>query len=468
MTSSGADTPDTSRNARGPSLVPLIAPIDGLCARLHLIDRADETLDMQYYEWDADAVGLLVMNRVIAAADRGVRVRLLIDDLKLWKSTRRIKSLCGHPNIDVRVFNPWASRSGAAAIVYEGLRRFGRLDHRMHNKLLLVDGRRAVFGGRNLAEPYFGLSDSYNLIDFDVLADAEPLTRLTEEFERYWRADTAVDASTLRGPAATSVPDVRSGVSEDLAHHAVRLSEVLAREGPFAASLDERVIPLDRDDITVVTDSPKVGSVSPSQVHHALRALVEGATHEVVAITAFFDPTADDIAWYGSVVDSGVRLRLLTNSLATNPGTASNAGLKKVRRSLVDVGFELHELKPHPAAQSHWETPPVSGRYLGIHAKIYVVDRQRTLIGSTNLDPRSKHINTEIGVVLSHTGFAEQMAAGIERLMEPQNAWRVSAGDGSGVTWESQDEVLTRQPARGFGQRLTDGVLRLLPIDRYL
>ena len=468
MTSSDAEPAGTPGNGPGPSLVPLIAPIDGLCARLYLIDRAVETIDMQYYEWDSDAVGLLVLDRVVAAADRDVRVRLLVDDLKLWKSTKRIKSLCRHPNIDIRVFNPWATRSGLAAIAYEGMRRFGRLDHRMHNKLLLTDGRRAVFGGRNLAESYFGLSDAYNLIDFDVLADAEPLSRLTAEFDRYWDADAAVDGSTLRGPAPLSVAEARSSVSRDLDSHASRLAGVLEHEAPFAATLEDRVIPLEREHLTVVTDTPSVGSASPSQVHHALRDLVEGAADDVIAITAFFDPTSDDIAWYRSLVESGVRVRLLTNSLATNPGTASNAGLKKMRRALVDAGLELHELKPHPATQPEWETPPVSGRYLGIHAKIYVVDRQRTLIGSTNLDPRSKHINTEIGVILSHAGFAEQMAEGIEDLMKPENAWRVITDDGSGVRWQADGEILTRQPARGLGQRLADGALGFLPIDRYL
>lgn len=467
MTSSDAEQAGIPEKAR-PSLVPLIAPIDGLCARLYVIDRATTTIDMQYYEWDSDAVGLLILDRVVAAADRGVDVRLLVDDLKLWKSTKRIKSLCGHPNIDIRAFNPWANRSGAAAIAYESMRRFGRLDHRMHNKLVLVDGRSAVFGGRNLAEPYFGLSDSYNLIDFDVLADAEQLSRLTAEFERYWNTDAAVDGSTLRGPAPVSVPEARSAVSRELDRYASRLAGVLEHEDPFAASLHDRVIPLEGEGLTVVTDTPKVGSASPSQVHDALRDLVESASAEVIAITAFFDPTPDDINWYGSMVESGVRMRLLTNSLATNPGTASNAGLKKVRPALVGAGFELHELKPHPAAKSDWETSPVSGRYLGIHAKIYVVDRQRTLIGSTNLDPRSKHINTEIGVIVENVRFAEQMAAGIEQLMEPQNAWRVVADGASGVAWESDGEVRLRQPARNAGQRLLDGVLGLLPIDRYL
>lgn len=167
-------------------IAPLVLPSDGLLARLDLIDAAERTLDAPYYLWDSDAVGYLILDRLIAAADRGVRVQVLVDDMKLRSRTRSIASLCLHPNLEVRLLNPWTERSSAFAQGFEFVRRFAQLDRRMHNKLMVADRDRAVFGGRNLAAERFGLGDMFNLVDFDLLVAGTEASAFSDVFGTCW------------------------------------------------------------------------------------------------------------------------------------------------------------------------------------------------------------------------------------------------------------------------------------------
>jgi len=451
-------------------IVPLRRPSDGLVARLALIDAAERTLELQYYLWDSDAVGYLLLSRLIAAADRGVSVRLLVDDLKLRSRTRSIASLCLHPNIEVRVFNPFGNRSNAAAQALEFVRRFARLDQRMHNKLLVADNERAIFGGRNIAAEHFGLGDEFNLVDYDLLLSGVEASDLSHVFETYWESPFSVSGAALdESVSDADLGAVRALVAEEVEKGTPTLATVLADESAWDSRVRSISIQLGEDTFGVVSDTPEVSQgTQPAQVVEALRREVDRARRDLVVATPFFVPADTDVEWYQRIVDRGVRVRILTNSLASNQGTISNSGLNKQRLAVVNAGVELHELRTDAAAKSEWETPPQVARYLGLHAKLYAIDRERVFLGSVNLDPRSKFVNTEMGVLVHNAELAEVTADAIIRLMTPENAWQVEIGPNDRLQWRNDTETLSRQPARGAGQRLADRFYSLLPIREYI
>ena len=451
-------------------IVPLRRPSDGLVARLDLIDGAERTLDLQYYMWDSDAVGYLLLSRLIAAADRGITVRLLVDDLKLRSRTRRIASLCLHPNMEVSVFNPFTKRSNAATQGLEFVRRFARLNQRMHNKLLVADNTRAIFGGRNIAAEHFGLDEKFNLVDYDLLLTGAEVSDLALVFETYWRSPSSVSGAALnQSVSEADLAAVRSLVAEELERGTPILATVLGEQRAWDHRMDSISIPLNEDTFSVVSDTPEVSQdAQPAQVIESLQAAVDSAQRDLVVVVPFFVPAENDVEWYRRIIDRGVRIRILTNSLASNQGTISNSGLNKQRYAVVKAGVELHELRTDAAAKSEWETPPQVARYLGLHAKLYAIDREMIFMGSVNLDPRSKLVNTEMGVLIENPELAEVAADAIVRLMTPDNAWQVEIGPDNRLRWRNDMETLRRQPARNMGQRLADAIYGLLPIGDYI
>jgi putative cardiolipin synthase len=378
--------------------------------------------------------------------------------------------LCLHPNLEVRVFNPFDKRSNAAAQGVEFVRRFARLDQRMHNKLLVADNERAIFGGRNIAAEHFGLGERFNLVDYDLLLSGAEATDLSQVFETYWENSSSVSGAALDGSVSEAdLAAMRALVAEEVEKGTATLATVLADESAWDGRVGSISIPLAKGTFSVVSDTPEVSpDTRPAQVIEALRTVVGAAERDLVVVTPFFVPTETDVEWYQRIVDRGVRVRILTNSLASNQGTISNNGLNKQRFAVVKAGVELHELRTDAAAKSEWETPPQVARYLGLHAKLYAIDRESVFLGSVNLDPRSKFVNTEMGVLVDNAELAEVTAEAIIRLMTPDNAWQVEIGPDDRLQWRNDTETLSRQPARGAGQRLADSFFGLLPIRDYI
>jgi putative cardiolipin synthase len=451
-------------------VVPLRRPLDALVARLALIDAAEVRLDLQYYLWDSDAVGYLLLDRLIAAADRGVPVRLLVDDLKLRRRTHSIASLCCHPNIEIRVFNPWRRRSSAAAQGLEFIRRFSTLDHRMHNKLLIADDRKAIFGGRNIAGEHFGLGEKFNLVDDDLLLVGPEVAGLSSAFETYWESPVSISGIALSKPVGDEdLSATRGLVARELQKRQPTVSTVLAEQDGWTHKAASMAVSLEADALEIVADAPSFSrGASPTQVIETLHRAINRAEQELVAITPFFVPDEIDVDWYRTLIDRGIRIRILTNSLASNMGTISNSGLKKKRFAMVQAGVELYELRTDASVKPDWEIPPQVARYLGLHAKLYAIDRARLFVGSVNIDPRSKRVNTEVAALIHSPELSEHTADAIESFMTPRNAWKVEIGPDDRLRWHSDAGTLQRQPARNGGQRLADAVLGLLPIHPYI
>ncbi len=444
------------------SVTSLWNPQDGLLSRVDLIENARETLDAQYYEWTSDRVGTYLLDRALRAADRGVQVRLLVDDLHIGTRTKAIASLREHGNVEVRLYNPWQHRSNALTGGLELARRFRRLDRRMHNKLLIADGSTAIVGGRNIADPHFGLHHSMNLIDYDVLLEGTPVEKLCSIFESYW-----ADAATVQDLAPADSDDL-SRTRRDLAQRMTaqsHVNEILDRIGEHRTR--HRRYDIRGSDITVIADEPSQAE-APLDVHRALVRAVGDARQSLTIVTPFLVPGKADISLYKQWTSRGLDVRVLTNSLASNPGTVANSGYRKGRPGVLATGLDLYELRADASVKDEWEIPPISARLLGLHAKLYVIDRRVVILGSANLDPRSRRVNTEMTIAIKSDVFAQDIEKAVDALIAPSNAWAVKAAADGSLTWTSDAGVLARQPARGVWQRIVDGVAGRLPIDEQL
>ncbi|HMA16698.1 MAG TPA: phospholipase D family protein [Kiloniellaceae bacterium] len=443
--------------------------------RLALIDSARHSLDLQYYVWWGDESGALLMSRVVAAADRGVRVRLIVDDLStnlLVEAAQERLSDAGaalidaHPNIEVRLFNPWRQRT-LLGQVFESIEHLDRVNQRMHNKLLVADNRAAIVGGRNVGNEYFGLSPEFGFRDLDTLGLGPVARQASQVFDRFWNSEQVVPADRLAAATEADLRAAFAGIEERL-RRSGRLAGFAVEPQDWRDALLDMVQGMHEGTSSVLSDVPgkeeEVINVLPAAVRH----FMEQAETDVTIANAYLVPGQEQIDWLKEQTARGVRYRILTNSLASHDVPAVNAHYKHWRRGLVEAGVELYETRPDAAIQAEVvDTPPVEAEFMGLHSKAIVIDRKRVFIGSMNLDPRSAQLNSEMGVVVESTGLAAELLAAIERDMHPENAWRVTLDDDGDVIWTAGDEVLHSQPARHFWQRVEDVFFMLLPKEIY-
>jgi putative cardiolipin synthase len=340
----------------------------------------------------------------------------------------------------------------------------------MHNKLLITDGERAIVGGRNIADAHYGLHPAYNLVDYDVLLTGPGVAGLHGVFESYWNSEPAVPASALDSSVSPSDLEAFQGlVAQQVAARADALPPDLTTNTAWRDRIASATLPVPDGTLHITSDIPgPTADTGPTQVIEALHEAVASAREELVVVAPFFVPSEMDVGFYGRLVDRGVRIRLLTNSLASNSGTISNSGLDRARKSVVQAGVELYELRADAAVKPAWETAPNVGGYLGLHAKVYTIDREKVFLGSVNLDPRSKFINTETGILVENADLAHRNADAIEELTTPANAWHVGIDRDGHLTWTDTTGTTRQQPARSVWQRIADRVFEILPIDRYI
>jgi putative cardiolipin synthase len=448
---------------------------DALLWRLALIDSARDSLDLQYYVWFGDKVGQLMMARVIAAANRGVRVRLLFDDLNtlLHDMTSvelrdaALATIDRHPSIELRVFNAWRHRDllGRAG---EAVAEFGRLNRRMHNKQMIVDNRVAIIGGRNIGDEYFGLNSGFNFHDLDVLGVGPVARQASSVFDRYWNSDW-VRRIPLGG--ATVEPPTRSAAEAG----ALAMLEADARahllhdgKQEWTGKLTELGGSLHAGRSTVHTDSPSRAANVHNFVPEAFRGLLRSARSEVLITNAYIIPDRNFIADLRALAARGVRIRILTNSLASHDVPAVNSHYERWRREILQTGAQLYEFRADPAIKaSVVEFPPFAGDFAGLHTKAMVIDRRRSFVGSMNLDPRSEVINAEMGIAIDSEPLAAALAAEMERDMGPANSWSVTLDADGRLRWSDDRRTRATQPARNFAQRIQNLFFKLFPPSLY-
>ena len=437
-----------------------------LQARLALADEAAESLDVQYFVWQSDATGHLLADRMLHAADRGVRIRILIDDFGVSGKGGDVLKLDAHPNIEVRNFNPWSTRGNRLGTSTEFLARAYVLNRRMHNKTIIADGRFAILGGRNIGDRYFGLYQRFEQNDLDVMV-AGPVTReVAVSFDAFWNSEHSYRVASFeydqrpRTPLETTREELHLSIEQD----AALLASFASEPTDWSAYLEELVATFAPARSVLMWESPDILNESRPRLYADYKKLVASAQSEVLISSPYFIPDEEFRAILRELVARGVRVVVITNSLATNNHVVAHTGYRKWRREVLASGVELYELREDAEALSQYLTPPAMATRLGLHTKAVVVDGTRAFVGSPNVDPRSMVLNTELGVVGDGPEFAARVAALINRDISPANAWRVTMDEEGWLMWTSGDEVVHRQPAQGFVQRTIEFLLNLLPI----
>ena len=437
--------------------------------RVVLADLAEQTLDVQYFLWAPDATGVILADHLLRAADRGVRVRILIDDVNLMDRDAGIAALDAHPNVEIRLFNPFPHRGSH---LFGFLVDFDRVNHRMHNKLMVMDNALAVVGGRNMSDPYFEVDPRANFRDLDIAAAGPVVRDLSNVFDRFWNGAWSV-------PIAALVD--RPYGEDDLRAHVQRIREVIAK-GDYPHPLDQDVAALQSELSTlvrgfvwapahVVYDDPaSISDQSRRVMHTLLFRRLDRVQTDLLIESAYFIPLDGGVAKLKELVDRGVRIRVLTNSLASNDVIAAFAGYSKRREAMVRNGIELYELRPEPG--------PVrkrlfgGGSRAGLHTKAIVFDREDVFIGSFNLDARSSAINTEAGLYVASPALAAQVIEFMNEGVDPDASFRLQLDKEGNLYWIAEDEGTPlrydKDPMTTFLQRFAAGFIRLLPVDTQL
>lgn len=462
--------PRCEENGRQSGFRLLPTGLDAFVARAVLIELADRTLDLQYYIFHPDETGSLIIDRLIAAADRGVRVRILLDDWgTLEKKDEVVAGLDAHENIEIRVFNPYVHRSGIHRFG-ELLTSFTRVNRRMHNKQFIADGAAVVLGGRNIGDEYFGRGE-LDFQDVDVLVGGPVAQQSAESFETYWTSKFAIPISQLGKftPDPTQFAAARTELIErceqlrDSAYGRALAGSDLARD------LRANALHLHWAEGRVIADPPDkisqpVGTRSEAFLGGQLSPYARGARKAMLIVSPYFVPGKDGVAFFGERRREGVNVRILTNSLAATDVWLVHAGYMKYRRPLLDEGVRLYELRPEAAGatKARASTAFVGSSRASLHGKTFVFDRNSVFIGSVNLDPRSLEQNTEVGVLVSSPELAAEVARLFDYWASPELSYEVTRGTNGDLQWTGG---FTDEPKAGFWRPLGAKVFSHLPID---
>lgn len=443
----------------------LDASYDALLWRLALIDSAVSSLDIQTYLWYPDNAGLLILQRAVDAARRGVHVRLVVDDLLTSGQDQVIYELEQQPNIEFRLFNPWKKR-GMLSRAGEMVAEFERLNTRMHDKLMIVDGRAAIVGGRNLGDHYFGLSSAYNFHDLDLLGFGNIATQANEMFDHFWNSEWVVSASNIDTEHDQEFARKKGQQVREKTQSAEELAAFGTEPRDWSEELSEVVSELHPGTSHMVFDTTTDDQVE-QELAEKMFKFMNLAQQELLITNAYIIPGPPGIEFIQGLSDRGVEVRILTNSLESHDVPAVNSHYKGWRDDFINAGAELYELRADAAIQTTVDIPPVEGEFVGLHTKAVVVDRQMVFIGSMNFDPRSANINTEAGVFVDSPGLAADLAAVMNRDMAPENAWQVLLDEKGKPYWVNSDKTVTRQPARNGNQRIMDAIFKIFPKEQY-
>ena len=443
---------------------------DALNWRLALVDHATTSIDAQYFMWQDDASGNLLFDRLLKAADRGVRVRLLVDDIWLAADDEAIAAASGHPNLDIKIFNPGFARHAVAGWL-EFLAYFQELNRRMHNKLFVVDGRTAIVGGRNIGDPYFGLSERYNFRDLDVLTMGPVVKEISTAFDEYWNAELAYPGGLLsKRYSRDSAERLRWELEAEIRESASVLASYTLTPRDWSAEMFAAVPKMHTGEGHFLQDDPIVVHGEEVKLIDMLTTLAAPSHQELLLVSPYYIPVPGKLDALARLESEGVRVKILTASMAANNHTAAHSHYKKYRRRILDTGAELYEFRhdPGPEIRERVDVPPVQANFVSLHTKMLVGDRQRCFIGSLNLDPRALQINTENGLYIESPSLAAEMARKFDVMTHPDHAWQVKMDENRALYWLSSAGIVHRQPARSFSQRVVDFFFRLLPIEGQL
>ena len=448
--------------------------MEAFALRGYAARAAGRSIDIQTYIWHDDLTGRLLVAEVLDAADRGVRVRVLLDDMDARSKSLVLLALDRHPNISIRVYNPFATRDGMLGTALEFASDFRRVNRRAHNKSWILDGRVAITGGRNVGDEYFMASPEANFQDLDLLVAGPAVDALASAFDGYWNSASAwpIRAVDPRVPDIGALPAVRDALER--ATREARQTEWVRALGDPDALARIRVGYLGMRwtrDWRLLQDAPdKLAQAIPeshaSPVLDGLRSVMQAGTREIAIISPYFVPGDDGARALVDGVRGGRKIRVLTNSLASNDVAAVHGGYVRHREVLVRGGVDLWELKSR-SDQAPGSLFGSSGARL--HGKAAVIDRETLFVGSMNLDPRSVALNSEQGLLVTDTVLAGQLLTLFERMTRPENAWSLAWDPARNrLLWRDAGGIRDREPDAGMMRRTVARLAYWLPVDPLL
>jgi putative cardiolipin synthase len=469
-TSHTRDAADASKWLEGKTDVngfyPLVAGFDAFGARLSLIDSAEVSIDAQYFLMKPDHAGLVFSSKLMEAADRGVRVRLLLDDIFTTVEDLDLAVLNDHPNIEVRIFNPIA-RKGIYGFNYLG--HFSLANRRMHNKAFVIDNQVAVVGGRNIAEEYFQLETTGEFLDFDMLSVGPVVRQVSTEFDTYWNHKLAVPMEALytdKDPG--KLEKARTALLQDMRDSGDTIYAE-AINTPLMKQLNELSLSPYIAEARLLTDDPQklLEDVSDEQqiVVNEMRKALLAAEEEIIIFTPYFIPRKRGIELVKQLRDKGIRIVVITNSLATNNHTSVHSAYASYRKDLLKAGVELWEARAD-AAKITTDDGQVQLEHLTLHTKGILIDRKQIFVGSLNLDPRSIDINTEMGLLIESPELGATLNESVTRRI-PDIAYRLQLDDDNKITWhatiDGKQVIETKEPQTSGWRRFQAWFLKIAP-----
>ncbi len=443
---------------------------EALMGRAWLAQHAKKTIDIQYFIWSNDNIGILATEMLLRAADRGVTVRILVDDFLIDAEDKTLLLLAAHRNVHIRIYNPkiTVGVSLFRRIVNSAL-TFRDTNQRMHDKTAIFDGLAGITGGRNMADEYFDFDHEYNFRDRDVLLLGSAVQDMTINFNEFWE-------SPLSMPVEQLLEDLDKRLSEDEAQHRYEELHAYASDpanfepavrnaiGNMPKYFPQLLQAMVWEDVRFISDKPgkntgESGLSGGGESTQELVSAIEGARRSVLIQSPYLILPMGGIELFADLRKRGVRIRISTNSLASTDNLAAFSGYHKQRPRLIDAGIELYEYKPHPQIQAELveRYPRLAHKnpVLAIHAKSMVIDDTKVFIGTFNLDPRSANLNTEVGILVNSQQLGQQLTQSIERDIQPENSWRTTSSF-------NPDREVSR------GKRFKLGFIKLFAIDPIL
>lgn len=450
-----------------------------LDARMGLIRMAEKTLDLQYYAVHDDITSNLLIEAVLRAAERGVRVRLLIDDISTGDVSDSLSVLDEVENIEVRVFNPMTTYdqsllSRALGVVTD----LSQATKRMHNKALIVDNQMAIMGGRNLGDEYFEYDPEISFKDIDVLT-AGPITAdISKNFDAFWNNDNSFPITTLyqRKDDPDYMKNLRAKLKKNWDEQLATKEGRRRLEYPFLETLKEEDMNLIWAEAEITADDPMKIDTPQEDVEskpiNRMKDMTDQAKDEFIIISSYLVPGDDGVQWIKDLENRGVNVRILTNSLASTDVVAVHAGYRRYRPDLLKDGADLYEMKPVAEKTKQRPFATSTPSTASLHSKVYIIDRKHVFIGSFNFDPRSIKLNTEIALVIHSPVISQQLHGMFEKSTSPDISYKVELDNDGDIIWigmkDGKKKILRSEPESGLWRDIQTDIISLLPVEDQL
>ncbi len=461
-----SSSPGAERDSTRISLVS--GDVDAFIVRYQLARMAGRSLDLQYYYWKSDVTGNILAREVLAAADRGVRVRLLLDDINTRGFDRTYLALNTHPRIEVRLFNPCRSRTNMTKRAIELVVHYFSATRRMHNKSWIADSRVAVVGGRNIGDAYFGVSDGPNFRDADLVATGRAVDEAVGIFDSYWNSQSALPITTLHRIRRGNLPKLRKSIDRICAQTRARSFLAHLEDLKFPGMAKRLQDAIEVEAAEVIADPPEKAAAGRQDNWISTRIfdLIQSADRSLAVCSPYFIPGRSGLEIFAALKRRGVQSCILTNSLAATDVMIVHSAYAKYRKPLIAHGVELYEQRPDAGKR---RMSLFGSSTASLHTKAMVADRRTGFVGSFNLDPRSVSINTEMGIIFTSPQLASELADLLDRQM--RSSFRLALNDGS-LYWIEPGTPAPRhhggEPLTRLPRRLGAWAMSFLPIESQL